>query len=109
MADFSQVERFARRLHQAGDIRELERDWIDDWAPVLAGEMKSRAPRDTGTLANSIRTTDDGVEVGVDYAFYVARGTSRMAPQPFDLQSIETVLPRAADGAGKLAVRKLQR
>ncbi len=108
MADFSQIERFAQRLDQAGDIQELEREWINEWAPKLAADMKQRAPRRTGTLAESIQPTDQGVEVGVDYGVYVARGTSHMAPQPFDVQAIQSTLPRAADGAAKLAIDKLR-
>jgi hypothetical protein len=109
MADFSDVERFAHRLNRASVTEELEEEWRDEWAPRLAAEMENQAPRLTGHLAGSIRASAEGVEVGADYAFYVARGTSRMAPQPFDLLSIETVRPRAAKGAGRLAIDRLTR
>ena len=98
-------EVFARRLEQSA--RELEPEWRRDWSKEVADEMSRRAPRDTGRLAASMRVTDEGVVADVAYAVYVARGTSRMAPRPFDLEAVAAVIKDAAEGAGDLVIREL--
>lgn len=56
------------------------------------------APRDTGTLANSISVKQEGAlqasaVTNVFYAPFVARGTRFMAPNPFDLRAKDAVEP----------------
>ena len=87
---------FAARLFEAAAraderAKELEREWGED----VAGEMRRNAPVDTGRMRDSISQTAPGVvEVGVDYAVYVDRGTSRMPPQEFVRPSLNAVRPR---------------
>lgn len=60
--------------------------------------MKSEAPVRFGFLRGSVRVVDEGpysVSVGptVDYAGYVAYGTRRQRPNPYDLRTAEQVGP----------------
>ena len=63
--------------------------------------MQQEAPVDTGALKNSVGVSFSSggaalsAEVGptVNYAAYVARGTRRMAANPFDLRTAEQISP----------------
>ena len=103
----SDLERFARKLERHAS--DLEDEWRDDWSPRLADELARRSPVDSGRLAASWVVTEDGVESTTSYGVYVARGTSRMAPNPFDLRAVDSVIGDAADGAGDLVIRELTR
>jgi HK97 gp10 family phage protein len=62
--------------------------------------MKAEVPVDTGALRNSTRAlygvTGETVDVGptVNYAPFVAYGTRRQRPNPFDLRTAEKVGPQ---------------
>lgn len=64
------------------------------------GVMKRETPVDTGTMRNSTRARFDlgnlTADVGptVNYAAYVAYGTRRQRPNPFDLRTAEIVGPK---------------
>jgi HK97 gp10 family phage protein len=66
------------------------------------GVMRTEAPVDTGALRNSIRNQpgagglEANVGPSVNYAPFVAYGTRRMAPNPFDLRTAQTMGPRFA-------------
>ena len=71
------------------------------------GVMRTEVPVDTHTLQNSVRVVQVGpyeVTVGptVDYAGYVAYGTRRQAPNPYDLRTIERVGPTFEANANAL-------
>lgn len=60
---------------------------------------KTRAPVDTGNLANSIRArkisdTRWRVEVGAEYGLYVEYGTVRSGPRPYFMPAVDRVLPQ---------------
>jgi len=73
------------------------------------GVMKREEPVDTGALRNSTRMIVDadgfGVAVGptVEYASYVANGTRRMRPNPYDLRTSEQVGPDFKAGIEAIA------
>lgn len=60
------------------------------------------APRDTGTLANSIQvesqetieTIEASAVANVEYAHYVAYGTRYQRPNPFDMRAAEAIAPQ---------------
>ena len=64
------------------------------------GVMKAEEPVDTGTMRNSTRArfaeTGESADVGptVNYAGFVAYGTRRQAPNPFDLRTAEIMGPK---------------
>lgn len=63
------------------------------------GVMRAESPVDTGTLRSStfarFSVMGDAVDVGpsVNYAPFVAYGTRRQAPNPFDLRTLQRVGP----------------
>lgn len=63
------------------------------------GVMKAEEPVDTGAMRNSTRAvfhpSGEEVNVGptVNYAAFVAYGTRRQRPNPFDLRTVERVGP----------------
>lgn len=64
----------------------------------MEGQMKTRAPVDTGFLKNSVQATKVGpahwrVTVGADYGVYLEYGTRFMAAQPFFFPAIAEVSP----------------
>ena len=67
------------------------------------GVMKSEEPVDTGAMRNSTRARfgpmGESADVGptVNYAAYVAYGTRRQRPNPFDLRTAEIMGPRFED------------
>lgn len=57
------------------------------------------APRDTGTLANSIQVESKKIleasaVANVEYAHYVAYGTRYQRPNPFDMRAAEAIAPQ---------------
>lgn len=92
----STPEIFAARLYQAAASAELRADELErEWGERAVDEMRNRVPARTGRLRSSIRQTEPGVvEVDVDYAIYVDRGTSRMPPQEFVRPSLNSVQPQ---------------
>ena len=105
MIDFSDVTQFAARL--GSSIEVVEESWQGEWSRKVANEMRALAPTDTGALRASIRTTDDGVTVGVDYAGYVEYGTAHIAPQPFAGPATNRLVRPAAEDAGRRVIRLL--
>jgi len=55
----------------------------------IADKMRRLVPVKTGKLKASIEVTDDGIEVGEDYAGAVEFGTATKAAQPFVRPAIE--------------------
>ena len=72
------------------------------------GVMKQEAPVDTGALRSSIhhRIANSGLEAtvapSVNYAKFVAYGTRRMRPNPFDLRTIDRVGPQFGERAAQI-------
>lgn len=106
MLDFSEVDRFARRLDHASRSG-FDNDWESDWSRETAEEMRARAPRRTGRLAASIQAQSEGVSVGAPYAAFVEYGTARTAPQPYVRPSLNSIRPRAVRDAGDRAIREI--
>jgi hypothetical protein len=77
------------------------------------GVMKKEEPVDTGTMRNSTRVVFDGDGFGfavgptVNYAAYVAYGTRRTRPNPFDLRTAEVVGPEYRDGLAAIVGKLL--
>lgn len=67
----------------------------------ILGRMQVGTPVDTGHLVNSEHAESHGLHLEVaadaDYADYVERGTSRMAPQPYAGPSFDGALPSILD------------
>lgn len=86
---------FAARLAQAAADAEQRADELErQWGERTVEEMRRRVPVRTGRLRESISQVEPGVvDVGVDYAVYVDRGTSRMPPQEFVRPSLNAVRP----------------
>ncbi len=67
------------------------------------GVMKAEEPVDTGAMRNSTRARFDhmgeSADVGptVNYAGFVAYGTRRQRPNPFDLRTAEIMGPKFED------------
>jgi HK97 gp10 family phage protein len=101
--DYSDVTQFAVRL--ATPIQEDR--WQDEWSDKLAEEMRRNAPIRTGALRNSIRTTGEGVVVGVAYGAYVEYGTSDTAPQPYAVPAMNYIAKPAASDLGDEVIRHL--
>lgn len=88
-------------------------------AAKMAARARSLAPVRTGALRASITASPPSVQAGVvsvtvaagggtvDYAPFVERGTSRMAPQPFMRPAVDAGIPdlekQLADDVAKLA------
>lgn len=98
-------EVFAARL--VSSPGNAEKQWQSEWSRKLADEMRSNAPVDSGALRASIRTTNDGVEVGVRYGAFVEYGTSDTAAQPFVSPAVNRLIRPAAADAGKRAIDSL--
>lgn len=70
--------------------------------------MKREAPVDTGALRASIHhrigAMGESVDIApsVNYAPYVAYGTRRMRPNPFDVRTVERVGPGFYERAGQI-------
>ena len=58
-------------------------------AEIIATAARQLCPVDTGNLRDSIRVTDNSVNVDAHYASYVELGTPRAAAQPFLKPAIE--------------------
>lgn len=106
MIDTSQVDRFAARLNTTPSPQ-IEDGWRDEWSTKVADEMRDLAPSLTGALRSSIRTSDEGVIVGVDYGAYVEYGTADTAPQPFVLPAVNRLARPAAEDAAQRVLRDL--
>lgn len=102
----AQVDAFAVRLATAGQRMQIEEElWQQRWGSELVSQMRSRAPRQTGALADSIHQDASGnVVVGVPYGGFVEYGTSDTAPQPFMRPAVDQVTPEATRDAGRRAV-----
>jgi HK97 gp10 family phage protein len=89
-------ELFAARLLQAAADADRRADQLESkWGERTVEEMRRRAPRDTGALADSIRQVEPGgIAIGADYWIFVDRGTSRMPPQEFVRPSVNAQLPQ---------------
>jgi len=58
-------------------------------AEIIATAARQLVPVDTGALHDSIRVTDNSVNVDMHYASYVELGTPKAAAQPFLKPAIE--------------------
>jgi HK97 gp10 family phage protein len=105
MIDFSDVIEFASRL--GSPIEAVEESWQNEWSRKVADEMRRNAPVRTGALRDSIRETNDGVEVGVPYGGFVEYGTSDTAPQPFVGPAVNRLIRPSAEDAGRRVIRLL--
>lgn len=83
-------------------IEKLKETEIDDGMEKLAEDIKDQAkqlsPKDTGTLANSIKKEKKGdkwtVIADTDYAFYVEMGTRDQPAQPFLRPALHKVMAK---------------
>jgi HK97 gp10 family phage protein len=92
------VERMLSEAERALGLDAIDRV-ITSAAFDLEGEMKQRAPKDTGFLANSIGAHRVGpgaqdVDIAADYAGHVNYGTVNQKAQPFVEPAIDAVIPR---------------
>ena len=95
----------ARLLKAAADADRRAKELQGKWGERTAEEMRRRAPRDTGRLADSIRQVEPGgIEIGAHYWVFVDRGTSRMPPQEFVRPSVNAQLPQIRKEALEAAV-----
>lgn len=97
---------FAARLFQAAAQAERRADELErKWGEHTATEMRRRVPVRTGRLRESIRQVEPGVvEVGVDYAVYVDRGTARTPPQEFVRPALNAVLSQVEEEGLKAGI-----
>ena len=105
MIDTSDVDAFAAKLDSSPGL--VEEPWRQEWSGKVADEMRSLAPVDTGRLRDSIRTDDQGVEVGVEYGPFVEYGTSDTRAQPFTVPAILSLIRASAEDAGIRVIRDL--
>jgi HK97 gp10 family phage protein len=63
----------------------------------IASSAAAQAPRRTGAMASSIKTSGEAVTVSVPYARFQEFGTSRMAANPFLGPALEQEQESAVD------------
>ena len=102
MSDFSQVSALAADLRNASAQTQIKATQVVKKVGYDAvAVMQSEVPVRTGALKNSVGldfTSSGGgmtAEVGptVEYGIYVAYGTRRQAPNPFDKRTLDRVTP----------------
>jgi HK97 gp10 family phage protein len=71
------ADRLRVRAHAAAVLAQVQ------FSAGLAENMKARAPRDSGALAESIAPMADGVRIAAPQARYVEYGTRHTPAQPF--------------------------
>lgn len=90
--DFNRYPEISRRIHRQADAI-VTRTALD-----LEGQMKVRAPVDTGFLRGSIQARRVGhahwrVTVGADYGIYLEYGAAGRRAQPYFHPAIRVVRP----------------
>lgn len=101
--DVGDLEAFAAKLDQAGDVLVREAPKIlGEVAKAIADDARELAPQGpTGDLKASVASHSEGltavVEAPIRYAIFVEYGTSKMAPQPFMTPALEAHEDELAD------------
>ncbi len=100
------AERIGRNLRAIG--RAAERlDTLQPGAEVLKDEMQDRVAKDSYQLHDSIdvRRRGDTLEVGAGpegfYGYFLERGTSKMAAQPWLVPALDAARDRAVAAIGR--------
>ena len=105
--DASQVERFADRLALASRLIEQEGEQFEEhWGERWVDEMVAVVPRDSGTLAGSIRMVEPGgITFGDAYYWrFLEYGTSKMSPRPFIKPTMKRIRTPARKDAANRAI-----
>ena len=119
--DASAIDDFQRKVNRAvRDIEKMADEWEEDWGDEWVDEMKStvavssgdRSPGSEkyGHLRDNIRQIEPGgITMGDAYWWwFLERGTSRMAAQPFVKPSMKKIRTPARKDAGARAIDLLQ-
>lgn len=100
MSGFDELARVASDLKRASrEVRPRTIAVLQTHGDRLAAVAKSRCPRDTGRLADSIWATVRPIALSAEvgpYAFYghfVEFGTSKLAPSPYMGPALDDVAP----------------
>lgn len=97
------MSQFATVMNKkASMVKDFSKDFLPKAGALCVGAEKKAIQQvhavDTGTMLNSVtmQSKADQVLVAptVDYAVYVALGTSRMAARPFHQMAVEAVKPQ---------------
>ena len=100
------AERIGRNLRAIGRTAE-QLETLQPGAEILKDEMQSRVPGDTFRLHDSIdvRRRGDTLEIGAGpegfYGYFLERGTSKMAAQPWLVPALDAARDRAVAAIGR--------
>lgn len=100
------AKRIGRNLRAIGRTAE-QLDTLLPGAEILLDEMQDRAPKDKYQLHDSldVRRRGDTLEIGAGpegfHGYFLERGTSKMAAQPWLVPSLDAARDRAVAAIGR--------